>query len=215
MHEHRAVFLIESDEPGWLAVRRAIETLPDTYLAGSASSLDDARALTVHPPPDAIIAARYVDDEPVIPLLRVLRPQLPETTFIIIADDYDDDELLAMGQVGISGYLLWRHLRGARLHAYLQAAIYGDTVVVSDTVADAYVAAERRQLNPEGLPEITERERQILRGLAEGLTQFAIARQIGVGDRTIQANVASLKLKLDANSEFTLAVQAIRRGLIR
>lgn len=213
--DDQRVFIIEGEEPGWLAVRRTLAALPGISVAGSAAS---QRTAAQHVPeicPDAVLAAREVEGESIIPLLRRLRPALPQTTFVLLADDYDPAELLALDDVGISGYLLWRDLRGRRLEIVLHAALVGGVVVISDPVAAAYVMAQRQRLQPEPVPELSERERAVLRHLGEGLTQREIARLLGVHVRTVEAVVARLKRELGATSEFTLAVQAMRRGLLR
>lgn len=211
----RRVFIIEGEEPGWLAVRRALAALPGIRVAGSAASQCTAAQHVPEICPDAILAAREVEGESIIPLLRRLRPALPQTTFVLLADDYDPAELLALDDVGISGYLLWRHLRGRRLGIFLHAALVGGVVVISDPVAAAYVMAQRQRLQPEPVRELSERERTVLRYLGEGLTQREIARLLGVHVRTVEGVVARLKRELGATSGFTLAVQAMRRGLLR
>lgn len=211
----RRVFVIEGNEPGWPAARRALASLPGICVAGFAAS---QRTAAEHVPeicPDAVLAARQVEGASIIPLLRRLRPALPQTTFVLLADDYDPAELLALDDVGISGYLLWRDLRGRRLATFLHAALAGGVVIISDAVAAAYVMAQRQRLQPEAVRELSERERAVLRHLGEGLTQREIAGLLGVHVRTVEGLVARLKRELGATSEFTLAVQAIRRGLLR
>ncbi len=213
--DDQRVFIIEGEEPGWLAVRRTLAALPGISVAGSAASQRTAAQHVLEICPDAVLAAREVEGESIIPLLRRLRPALPQTTFVLLADDYDPAELLALDDVGISGYLLWRDLRGRRLEIVLHAALVGGVVVISDPVAAAYVMAQRQRLQPEPVPELSERERAVLRHLGEGLTQREIAGLLGVHVRTVEAVVARLKRELGATSEFTLAVQAMRRGLLR
>lgn len=213
--DDRRVFIIEGEEPGWLGVRRALASLPGISVAGSTASQRGAADHALGLRPDAVLAAREVEGTSIIPLLRRLRPALPRTTFVLLAEDYDPAELLALDDVGISGYVLWRDLRGRRLGIVLHAALVGGVVVISDPVAAAYVMAQRQRLQPEPVRELSERERTVLRHLGEGLTQREIARLLGVHVRTVEGVVARLKRELGATSEFTLAVQAMRRGLLR
>ena len=198
-----------------MAMRRTLTALPGISVVGSTASrhqvVEQVRAIG----PDAVVAAREVEGASIIPLLRGLRPALPQTTFVLLADDYDPAELLALDDVGISGYLLWRDLRGRRLGIFLHAALVGGVVVISDPVAAAYVMAQRQRLEPGPVLELSERERAVLCHLGEGLTQREVARLLGVHVRTVEGVVARLKRELGATSAFTLAVQAMRRGLLR
>lgn len=209
------VLLIESDEIGWTAVRQTLHSIPDAQIVDAVRDRSAViqRALAIKP--DVIIAAWRLEDESIIPLLRQLRPELPDATLIVLADGYDIDELLALGDIGISGYLLWRSLLGLRLKARLHAALWHDAVVVTSEVVDAYLLAQRRRWNPsDDALLLSERERMVLRLIAEGLTQRAIANQLDVHPRTIEATIAKLKQRLGANSEANLCVQAMRRGLL-
>lgn len=75
--------------------------------------------------------------------------------------------------------------------------------------------AQGWRLEPGPVLELSERERAVLCHLGEGLTQREVARLLGVHVRTVEGVVARLKRELGATSAFTLAVQAMRRGLLR
>lgn len=212
--QSRRVLLIESDEVGWPSVCRAVESLPDVRVVGSTGNRSEAAKLARTASPDAIVAAWQLEDASVIPLLRQLRPDLAHTTFILLADDYDPAELLALDEVGISSYLLWKTLHGPRLRTHLNAAIWGGAVVISNDVAAAHSAALRHHANPNDAPYIGDRELAVLRGLGEGLKQDAIAAELGVHIRTVESIIAGLKRKLGAFNEFTLCLQAMRAGLL-
>ncbi len=213
--DDRRVFVIEGEEAGWLAVRRTLATLPGVRVVGTTTSQRSAAERIPQLRPDAVLAAREVEGQPIVPLLRRLRPALPRATFVLLADDYDTAELLALDDVGLSSYVLWRHLRGERLGVLLQAALVGGVVVISEPVATAFVLAQRQRLQPDPVRALDERERAVLWYLSQGLTQREIACRLGVHVRTVEGAVARLQRELGATSEFTLAVQAMRRGVLQ
>lgn len=213
MHACR-IAILASDDLGWPAVRQALTAMADVQIAFMTTCPHEMGEWAPSANPDAIITARQVEDELMMPLLRRLRPVLPDTVFIVIAHDYDSTELLALDEVGIAGYLLWKDLYGERLRRYLSAAVGGEVAIVSGAVAGAYIVAQRQRLRQTDAFATSERERAVLRGLTEGLTQEAIASQLRVHPRTVEAAVAHLKRRLGATSEFTLAAQAVRHGLI-
>ena len=62
--------------------------------------------------------------------------------------------------------------------------------------------------------QLTARERQILQGIARGMTNAAMASALGISPKTVDSHRTSLMRKLDANSAPALVLAAIRRGLI-
>ena len=66
----------------------------------------------------------------------------------------------------------------------------------------------------EGQERLTSRERQVLQGIARGLSNAAMAEALGISPKTVDSHRTSLMRKLDANSAPALVLGAIRRGLI-
>jgi DNA-binding NarL/FixJ family response regulator len=101
--------------------------------------------------------------------------------------------------------------------------ITGDDAVVNRTpasVAPLCVLADQvwAQGNPSprrhNLPDQTPRHHRVLRLLADGLTDDAIARQVGVSVRTVRNDMAAAMLSLDARSRFQAGVRAAQLGLL-
>ena len=66
-----------------------------------------------------------------------------------------------------------------------------------------------------GVAELTPREREILRGLADGLSDKEIADRLFIGDKTVRNHVTNLLSKLGAESRLQALVIAIRHGMVR
>jgi DNA-binding NarL/FixJ family response regulator len=62
--------------------------------------------------------------------------------------------------------------------------------------------------------ELTDREREVLRGLSQGLDPQTIARRLGISVHTCRGHVKSILAKLEAHSQLEAVVKAIRRGLL-
>ncbi|OII63338.1 hypothetical protein BJP40_24655 [Streptomyces sp. CC53] len=63
-------------------------------------------------------------------------------------------------------------------------------------------------------PRLTPRERQVLNGMREGLSNRRVGRSLGISERTVKVHVRSIFLKLGAASRTEAVVQGIRRGCI-
>ncbi|GEM_PF-2706513 len=204
------VYVFASDEIGWPVVRRTIERLPDRFEVEMTTGSYAALGPLTRWCPDVILTGRWVEDESVIPFLRLVRSRLPEASFIIIADDYALHELHEFAEIGGLSYLLWKDLRGPNLRAILNAAIRSQTLIVSRDVAAAYVASHSIQTaNIHGLL-LSDRERAVIDGLGQGLTQKEVAAQLHVSHRTVESDIARLKTQLDASSAFALGLAIAR-----
>lgn len=204
------VYVLASDEIGWPIVRQVIERLPGRLEVAMAMGSREAVTPLLRWRPDALLTGRWVEDESVIPLLRVVRSRLPDTTFVILADDYALPELHELAEIGGTSYLLWKDLSGSNLSVFLDAAIRERILVVSNEVAAAYAASYSIGAIAARGPLLSDRERAVLHGLGDGLTQKEIALQLQVSRRTVESDIARLKKRLAASSAFALGLRVAK-----
>jgi two-component system, NarL family, nitrate/nitrite response regulator NarL len=113
---------------------------------------------------------------------------------------------------GARGVVL-RDQVGPGIHAALTAVRSGLTVMdtaLASTLVPAQVVRE-----PKGRGELTERERQVVQLLAEGLSNKLIADRLGISDHTAKFHVNGVMMKLGASTRTEAVVEAMRRGLIK
>lgn len=116
-----------------------------------------------------------------------------------------------MWSAGIQGVLL-QTIDAGTLAATLQAIVQG-LLVLDSSFADAISPT----IDNESLPlveSLTERELEVLQLLAEGLSNKAIALQLGISDHTVKFHVNAIMGKLDAQNRTEAVVRATRLGLI-
>src|SRR3954466_11336965 len=113
---------------------------------------------------------------------------------------------------GARGVVL-RDQVGPGLHAALTAVRSGLTVM--DTALASTLVPNTPPREPKGRGELTERERQVVQLLAEGLSNKLIADRLGISDHTAKFHVNGVMMKLGASTRTEAVVEAMRRGLIR
>ncbi len=126
-----------------------------------------------------------------------LRSEMPGLGVLIVSQDIEPSLLALSRGAGGFGYLLKD--RVLDIAAFLGAArrvARGGRAIDPDVVA-ALVAAQRHEAV---LAELTDRERQILGLMAEGLTNAGIARRLVLGERTVESHVTSVMRKLGLRS---------------
>src|SRR5206468_9592090 len=99
------------------------------------------------------------------------------------------------------------------LHAALAAVRSGLTVM--DTSLAAALVPAPPVAPTKGRGELTERERQVVQLLSEGLSNKLVADRLGISDHTAKFHVNGVMMKLGASTRTEAVVEAMRRGLIR
>ncbi|HEY1556938.1 MAG TPA: response regulator transcription factor [Kofleriaceae bacterium] len=97
------------------------------------------------------------------------------------------------------------------------AAVRSGLTVIDTALAESLVPAHqvRATTNGKGRGELTEREKQVVQLLAEGLSNKLIADRLGISDHTAKFHVNGVMMKLGASTRTEAVVEAMRRGMIR
>ena len=97
------------------------------------------------------------------------------------------------------------------------AAVRSGLTVIDTQLAESLVPTKQVAPGhaPKGRGELTERERQVVQLLSEGLSNKLIADRLGISDHTAKFHVNGVMMKLGASTRTEAVVEAMRRGLIR
>ena len=97
------------------------------------------------------------------------------------------------------------------------AAVRSGLTVIDTALAESLVPSKTIAPGhaPKGRGELTERERQVVQLLSEGLSNKLIADRLGISDHTAKFHVNGVMMKLGASTRTEAVVEAMRRGLIR
>jgi DNA-binding NarL/FixJ family response regulator len=157
---------------------------------------------TTHP--DLILLDVQLDGESGLTLLAELRRREENVRVLLLTSFLDEDYLREALRLGASGYLLKRAGQGVLLDG-IRAALRGERLL------DPAAAALLPTLHDDPLAELTPRERDVLTLLAEGLSNKALAKRLGVGEKTIKTHVSSILAKLNLKDRTRAALYAQSR----
>lgn len=168
--------------------------------AGDAEEL--LRKVRAHRPDLAIVDIRMPPDntDDGLRAAKAIRAELPGTGILILSQYVEEHyavDLLADGSEGV-GYLLKD--RVAEVDRFLDAVrrvAEGGSVLDPEVVAQ--MLGRRRESGP--LDSLTEREREVLKAMAEGQTNRAIAAEMFVSERAVERHVTAIFQKLGLSSE--------------
>jgi DNA-binding NarL/FixJ family response regulator len=182
------------------AVRQAIDA-PDVELVGEAASAEDAFALALAVRPDVMLLDIDLPGMNGIQMLEELAPRLPETKIVMLTvSDSERDMIDALGR-GAAGYLtkdlnpeaLLRALRGTQRGELAMSRRHAARVMRHFIEA----ARKGRTGKAGGLEGLSPRENDVLRMLADGLTDREIAQALVISPRTVETHVSNILHKLN------------------
>lgn len=210
-----ASILLIDDHP---LLRRGITQLlemeDDMVLAGEASNSADGIRLATELEPDLILLDLNMPGVNGLETLRQLRDGGVASRIVIFTvSDHEDDVVSAL-RAGADGYLL-KDMEPEDLVDQLHQAAVGK-LVISERLTALLADALRQQQTPEkGQPDftsLTPRERDILRHIAQGLSNKMVARRLDISEGTVKVHVKHLLKKLGLRSRVEAAVWAVQEG---
>ncbi len=191
-------------------------------VVGEASDGDEAVAMTMHLDPDVVLMdVRMPGTDGIEATSRIVRSG--STSRVVILTTFDLDEYAFAGlRAGASGFLL-KDVPPAELIGAVHVVARGDAVVsprVTRKLLDTF-ALEMPDPQSNGrhhtteIDELTDREREVLIELAEGLSNAEIASHLFVTEATIKSHVGKILTKLGLRDRVQAAVFAFQVGLVK
>jgi DNA-binding NarL/FixJ family response regulator len=137
---------------------------------------------------------------------------------IVMLTQYDKEEYVREAiQTGASGYLLKDSIKDDVIAA-IRKVMSDETFfspAVSKLLVDDYFKKLKGKSSPERAPDLTSRETEVLRLIAEGLSTKQIAERLYLSPRTVDFHRANICQKLDLHDIAGLTKYAIRQGLVK
>ncbi len=203
------VLLVDDHDLIRQGLRRAFERDGAFEVVGEAGSVTDALTALGSLNPQVVVLDVQLPDGSGIEAARQMRRNRPELGIVMLTMYAGDEQLFAALEAGASAFVA----KDAPAADVLSAARHAATSPTSFAAADL-AAAMRRRLAPSG-PQLSPREREVLRLLANGLPVAAIARQLFISESTTKTHISKLYEKLGAANRAQALMTALRVGLLR
>jgi len=208
--------ILLADDHGMLrdGVRMILEAQPSFQVVATADNGNDAVALAKAWQPDIAVLDVTMPELNGLEAARQIRVECPQTQVVILSMHEGEDYLREALRAGAAAYVLKRavakELVGA-IEAVLRGEPYLDPAMTRTLISDYVRKVDRVDATADAL---TDRELEVLRLVAQGLTNRQIALALHISIKTVQSHRANLMEKLDAHDRTELVRYAIRRGLI-
>ena len=202
------VLLVDDHDLIRQGLARAFERQADFAVVGEASSVAEGEKTARRMRPDVVVTDVRLPDGTGLDLVRMLRTESAEIGLVVLTMYAGDEQLFEALEAGASAFVA----KDAPADDVVAAARHAKIAPRSFTAAHL-ADAMRRRMSPSG-PQLSPRESEVLRLLADGLGVAAIARQLFVSESTAKTHISKIYEKLGAANRAQAIMNAIRAGVL-
>ncbi|MEU6678821.1 response regulator transcription factor [Streptomyces sp. NPDC046853] len=205
------VFLLDDHEVVRRGVHDLLDSEPDIAVVGEAGTSEQALIRGPALRPDVAILDIRLPDSDGITVCRELRSQMPEVACLMLTSFDDDDALLDAIMAGAAGYVL-KQIKGTDLIDAVRTVAAGQSLL--DPATTTRLMSTLRGPDEPAAPKdaklaaLSERERDILALIGEGLTNRQIGKQLYLSEKTVKNHISRLLAKLGVERRIQAAVIA-------
>ncbi len=195
-------------------VRALLSTEPDMRLIGAADNGETAIAEILSLNPDVTLLDLQMPKKTGVEVITAVKQALPDARILVVTSFADDDHVFSAIKAGALGYLLKDSSPTDLLNAIRD--VYNGRSSLHPIIAHKVI----QELNkPTPLPPtkepLTERELEILKFIAQGLSNQEIADKLVISERTIRSHVSHILHKLHLANRTQAALYALREGYVQ
>jgi DNA-binding NarL/FixJ family response regulator len=189
------VFLLDDHEVVRVGVRELLESGGDIVVVGEASTAAEALARVPAVRPDVAVLDVRLPDGDGVTVCRELRSQLPDLACLMLTSFADDEALFDAVLAGAAGYVL-KQVRGSDVLSAVRTVATGRSLLDPATTSRLLQRLQDGANRPDPLGELSEREREVLTLIGEGLTNRQIGERMYLAEKTVKNYVSNILTKL-------------------
>jgi DNA-binding NarL/FixJ family response regulator len=195
---------------------RETESFALTVVAELEDGMETVSAVHEHAP-DLLILGLALPRLSGISVINAVRPRHPDMKILVLTDYVDDLYVLEAFQAGANGYCIKDSSMDEMLLA-IESVLNGNKFIspgITAGVLGGYIEAHEKTREPTEWDAITQREREVLKLVAEGYKNKDIAEMLHVSCKTVEKHRSNIMSKLDVHNVAALTTYAIDRGLVK
>ncbi|MFD8291828.1 response regulator [Streptomyces lavendulae] len=206
------VFLLDDHEVVRRGLRDLLDAEPDIAVVGEAGTAEQALTRGPAVRPDVAVLDVRLPDGDGISVCRELRSRMPGLACLMLTSFDDEDALLDAIMAGAAGYVL-KQIKGSDLVAAVRTVATGQSMLDPSTTARLMRSlrgpeAVAQEPQDSRLAALSERERDVLELIGEGLTNRQIAERLYLSEKTVKNHISRLLGKLGVERRVQAAVIA-------
>ena len=194
-------------------LRLILETESDFELVGEAVDGAEAVRLCLELKPDVVLMDLRMPGMDGLTAIEHLREEQPGIAVVILTTFNEDDLMMRGLRAGAKGYLL-KDTDRETLFNTIRAAKRGETLLKPEIMNRVLLQLAGKGARGTSPVDLTVRELEILKAVAQGERSKEIALRLGISERTVKAHLASIYNRLGVDSRAAAIAVASKRGLI-
>lgn len=210
-----SVLIVDDHEIVRRGIRAFLETQQDFIVVGEAGSGEQAIEMALNLVPDIVLMDLILPGMDGVESTRRIKSLSPRTQIVVLTSYHEDEHIFPALKAGATAYIL-KDIRMDRLAEALHKAVNGE-VTLHPRVAARVLQNIRgeREGEPNPYTELTEREMEVLKLLANGLSNSRIAEQLFISENTVKGHISNILSKLHLADRTQAAAFAWREGIVR
>jgi two-component system response regulator DevR len=207
------ILIVDDHQVVRMGLRTLLEHQGGLKVVGEAGTSAEAVKKSKTLKPDLVLMDVRLPDESGIEACRKIRSAEPRIRVLMLTSYSSDEAIFAAIMAGASGYLL-KKLEAEKLYAAVTAVGRGETLL-DPTLSETVVKRVKEICDGEpsrGVDSLTEREKEILKLIAEGLTNREIASKVNLGEKTVRNHITTIFMKLDVSHRTQAAIYYLSRN---
>jgi DNA-binding NarL/FixJ family response regulator len=209
MPDRIRVLLVDDHAVVREGIRSFLQLQDDIEVVGAAGDGVEATRLTKELHPDVVLMDLVMPGDGGVVAIESLHRAHPEIRVLVLSSYIDDAQLFSAIQAGAAGYLL-KDVEPENLAEAIRQVHAGEAVLHPEAASRLM----HRSVEPPVGADLTPRERDVLRLLAEGFANKEIGRRLFVSEKTVKTHVSSILQKLGVQDRTQAALIAVRQRLL-
>jgi two-component system, NarL family, response regulator LiaR len=208
-----SILIVDDHEVVRNGIRAYLDTLPEFNVVGEAASGEEAIKMAGELIPDVVLMDLVMPGMDGIETTREVKKISPRTQIVVLTSYHEDEHIFPALKAGAISYVL-KDMKMDKLAEAIQSAIRGE-VTLHPLVAARVLRNLRGESNGEAFyAELTERELEVLKFIANGLSNSQIADQLVISTNTVKGHVSNILSKLHLADRTQVAVYAWQKGIV-
>jgi DNA-binding NarL/FixJ family response regulator len=215
MSDGITVLLVDDHAVVRQGVRAFLATQPDLSVVAEAASGAEAVTLAAQHVPDVVLMDLIMQDMDGVEATRRIKQVSPRSQVVVVTSYHEDEHIFPALKAGALSYLL-KDLGSEELAAAIRMAAVGEAVLhprVAARVIKELQGPRAEKVNP--FTELSGRELEVLKLIADGMSNADMAAKLVLSEKTIKGHVSNILSKLQLVDRTQAAVYAWREGIVR
>jgi len=216
MNDAITILLVDDHEVVRQGVRAFLDTQADISVVGEADSGEEAVRLAEQLIPDVILMDLVMPGKvDGVEATRQVKKSSPRTQVVVLTSYHEDEHIFPAIRAGAISYVL-KEIGSEELGEVVRKAAKGEAVLHPRVAARLIREVQgARNVDPNPFTELSDREMEVLRLIANGLSNAKIAEQLVISEKTVKGHVSNILGKLHLADRTQAAVYAWREGIVR